>query len=265
MIITISNQVTLASITIGAAPYKYQDISLGSPVARIATNKAPYQDGSSIIGAQFDETPVVIEGVIIAGSFATIGPYRRALEALLNPKDGLTLVEVNDSGTGRNILAVPNPGVSFPGGRGRGPGHQRFFVNLLAPNPLWYDPALQSETVVEGTPEDCENAGDWETPVTIVINGPCENPVVTNTTTGRAIKVNVTLAGGEELTITTAFGAKTTVLTSGGVDTNVMQHLDATDRDFWWLARGTNTINIADDAVTDVTADVSWYNKYLGV
>lgn len=262
---TITNQVTSDILALGVSPYILRDITLGNPGAKITTNKAPYQDGSTYIGAQFEETPLTIEGIISAASFALLGTYRRTMVAVLNPKDGPALIEVVDNATTRSILAVPDPGISFPGGRGRGPLYQRYIISLLAPNPLWYDPTLQTETVTEGTPVDCDNAGDWETPVTIVINGPCQNPIVTNTTTSKAIKANITLLAGETLSISTGFGQKSLTKTSGGVDTNAMQYLDSTDRDFFWLDRGVNTITVADTAATAVTADISWYNRYLGV
>ncbi len=263
---TIINQITSGSLALGSTnPYILRDISMGSPQAKIATNKAPYQDGSTYIGSLFEETPLTIEGIISTTTFALLGSYRRAMEAVLNPKDGQMLVTVIDSATTRSILAVPDPGVSFPGGRARGPLYQRFIISLLAPDPLWYDPTLQTETVTEGTPVDCNNAGDEDTPVTILISGPTKDPIITNTTTGKAIQVNVTLLAGETLSISTGFGQKSITKTVAGVDTNVMQDLDATDRDFFWLERGVNSITIADDAVTDVVADISWYNKYLGV
>ena len=262
---SITNQVTSGSLSLGSAPYILRNLTIGSPESKTATNNAPYQDGSTYIGSLLKETPLDIEGVISAASFALLGTYRRAMEAVLNPKDGEAVISVVDSGTARSILAVPDPGVIFPRGRGQGPLAQRFIITMLAANPLWYDPSINSVPIVEGTPGDCDNDGDWETPVTIIIDGPCENPVVTNTTTGKAIKVNITLLAGETLTIATAFGGKTITKTSGGTDTNEMNNLDATDRDFFWLERGTNTITIADDAVTDAEMTVNWYNRYLGV
>ena len=261
---TITNQVTTGAITLGSAPYILRNISLGSPDAMIATNGAPYQDGSSYIGALFQETPLTIEGLISAASFTLVGSYRRAMEAVLNPKDGLALVDVVDNATSRSIMAVPEQ-ISFPGGQGRGPLSQRFIISMLAPNPLWYDPVVNAETVIEGTPEDCGNDGDWDTPVTLVVEGPCKDPVITNVTTSKSIKVNITLAAGELLTIVTAFGLKSITKTSGGVDTNAMQYLDATSRDFFWLERGINEITIADDSVNVVEMTINWYNKYLGV
>lgn len=261
---TITNQVTAGLISLGSSPYILRNISLGSPDAMIATNRAPYQDGSSYIGALLQETPLTIEGLISAASFALVGTSRRSMEAVLNPKDGLALVAVVDNATSRSIMAVPEQ-ISFPGGQGRGPLSQRFIISMLAPNPLWYDPVVNSATVTEGTPEALENDGDYDTPVTIVVSGPCTNPIVSNTTTGKAIKVNLTLIAGETLTIATAFGLKSITKTSGGVDTNAMQYLDATDRDFFWLERGTNTITVADTSANVVVATVSWYNRYLGV
>ncbi len=142
---------------------------------------------------------------------------------------------------------------------------QPHLLSFIAPNPFWYNPTENDETVTEGTPTVCANAGDVETPVRIVIDGPCKDPVITNTTTGEAIKVIGVVDTGETLTITTGFGEKTIVHDDGATETNWMPNLDSTNKDFFYLNRGNNSITIADDTVNTVTATIYWYDRFLGV
>ena len=256
--LVITNSGTADTITFGSGGIYLEKMSYNTAPANNAFWKSPYQDGSSFIGSLYDELEITLQGTIVAGTEAALYAARRTFQKILYKGNAPFILTQNS----RAIKAYP-ASVDFP--KHEGPLQQLFLVSMIAPNPFWYNPTVNDEEVTEGTPKVCANAGDVETPVTIVIDGPCKDPIITNTTTGEAINVIGSVGSGETLTITTGFGEKTIVHDTGAVETNWMPNLDSTNKDFIWLAKGNNSITIADDSVNTVVATIYWYDRFLGV
>jgi hypothetical protein len=116
-----------------------------------------------------------------------------------------------------------------------------------------------------GVPTTATNSGDSITTVIVSINGPCANPIVTNSTTGELIQLNITLTAGDVLTVNTKFGSKSVVLIdSDGNMSNQMATLDPSST-FWQLAIGDNQIIFSDDTQGgSESCTVAWFNRYSG-
>lgn len=100
--------------------------------------------------------------------------------------------------------------------------------------------------------------GDGETGVVITVNGPCNIPMVTNSTTGEFIRWNYNVLTGETLVIDT--NAATVYIG----DVSAIQYLDILST-FWKLVPGTNSV-VATENGSPTSADISitWQDKYIG-
>lgn len=87
----------------------------------------------------------------------------------------------------------------------------------------------------------------------IEIYGPAQNPIVTNRTTGKLVKVNVTIGSGDIIKIDTAL--RTTTLNGGNINALV----DASST-YFDLIPGENRISYSSD--TNGYATVFWYDQY---
>jgi phage-related protein len=156
-------------------------------------------------------------------------------------------------------------------------------INLIAYDPFWYSDS-QAVTIGSSTtatfplvfpfvlPSNtatvvANNTGDIEAPVTIVITGDVTNPVLTNTTTGKAITFAKDMDAGDTMTITTGFGNKTVSYydSSAGTTVNGFQYLSSSS-EFWGLVPGENTLTFTATSIDAATrAIVTWQNRFSGV
>lgn len=128
----------------------------------------------------------------------------------------------------------------------RGPGNILLPLQLLAADPFWYD---TSATVSNYTNTQflagftITNSSDFLVWPTWVITGPFTNLVITNTTTGQAIKLTansgLSLTNGQTLTINTQAG---TLI--GPASANEIGFL-TTDSVLFALATGANVITVS--------------------
>lgn len=104
------------------------------------------------------------------------------------------------------------------------------------------------------------NNGTCETYPTVVLNGPLNNPIITNTTLGRSIELNLTLTASDQIIID--MRAKTIVQNGS---TNVISYISSGSR-YWWLEPGANTITFRTSSTSDTgTAQLQYRDAYLGV
>lgn len=107
---------------------------------------------------------------------------------------------------------------------------------------------------------DCNNVGTLPVyPVTVTVNGPVTNPVVTNTATGDYIGINVTLSSSsDQLNIT--YSKTTRDLNLNGV--NVENQLQSGST-FFKIRPGSNVIQLSGSSVgTGAVAEVSYYSGW---
>lgn len=134
--------------------------------------------------------------------------------------------------------------------------------------PTFKDGELPTFQDATGAIMEVENDGNYPTPVLIVLTGPLDNPVLTNTTTGKKLAFNrsggVTLDNADEyITVNTADG--TAVKTDDmGAETNVRGKLSL-DSEFFDIHPGTNELTLFDDTADDLEgqAEVTFRDAWI--
>lgn len=260
---------------------------LGAPDVTIQEQKSPFQDGSVSIDQLLMPRNVVIEGVVAVGNNNALRyQYRKDLCAVVNPKLGPgRLTYTNDHGTW-TLTGIPK-GPVFPN-KNANDGNQRFQITFYCFDPYMYDVSeteLEMQNVVPlttfpltflaggnilseyvGGAKSAFNSGDYATPITLRIYGPCTNPKLTKVNTGEFLKITKVMASGDLLEISTRAGYKTVYYTpSGGSRANAINLLDF-DSTFFQLDPGENSLELTDDTASgSKLCFVSWYNRYVGV
>lgn len=259
-----------------AAPYLLQklDDSEGVDLYRA---KSMLQDGETYLGNTLNVRDISLEIALIAKTEQELAQYRNAMNKVFNPKTGEGWLVYKDDLKERKVKCIVNklPFFSVIAGRA-----SKGLISLTAANPFWLDSLITSEQIavwiggmnfpfrfpvrfaVAGEPRiNIINNGDAETPIEIVIIGPCANPAITNQTTGEYIKINRVVLAGETLIVTTDFGNKRIEL--NGV--NVFNTIDLGST-FFSLNIADNIIEVTTDNINDnPTVKINYQNRYLGV
>jgi hypothetical protein len=258
----------------------------GAPVTA-QTQRAPYQDGQTLVDTLLEPRPIPIVLGIRSDNEHEIYQRRRELLRVFNPKNGEGILRFQHPGGSYDIPAVAEMPPTFPDGWGnRVPGLQVASIELLCPDPLWRDTVATVGSMIlwagglefgtlefpvefgtSGSQYTAANTGDVPTPVQITIAGPCVNPIIDNLTTGKTLAIVQSVLSGESIEIDTAFGQKRVEHIDGsGTRTNVMHWLtDASE--LWDLAVGDNALEYSETSGAGGAGavTVSWYNKYTGV
>lgn len=259
----------------------------GEVGADIQRQKAPYQDGSTLIDVVLDERPISFEVSILGRSEVDISEKRRLLSRIFNPKLGNGQLSYTVGKTTFFIEGISEHVPSYPPGNdNRGNRFQRAIVDLICPNPYWISGEIVEQLVVwEGgltfplrlpthfarqsasKAKVLMNEGDAETPLRIVFNGPATAPIlVENKTTGELIEVNQSLAVGERIEINTAFGQKRVEkVLADGTRFNAFHYIKRGSK-FFQLIPGNNLLDYStgeDYERAGVT--ITWHNRYLSV
>jgi len=189
---------------------------------------------------------------------------RSAIIEKLNPLEGKgTLRWIQDGGNIYGIAAyVEN--LEFPGGNARGNGYQTVQLSLLAEDPRWYDPNINTLVLTEGD-NLVTNTGTTSTPFELILEGPISNPTISNVTIGEDFKINYNLNLGDKLKIYSDFGNKRVIyINSAGEEISAFSLLDL-DSKLFYLLRGDNMVNIQAGGVTgDTHITLNYYNRFLG-
>lgn len=266
--------------------YKLQTWNgFGEAPAIIQTQKAPFQDGQTLIDELLEPRNITFQFQILGEIRQEVFESRREIQNIFNPKLGAGKLqwEQND-GTTFEIETVPDGSPQFPGGNAQSNTHQTVIVNLKAPGPAWKDieeSELTMATIVKllefplelatqmstrGAEREITNSGDLWTPVYIEFNGPITNPKIVNETTGEFIRVEQELLEGEKLMINTAFGKKTVIFEdSNGNQSNAFGYVDL-DSTFWQLQVGNNIVSYTADSGTEqAVVELYYKQRYVGV
>ena len=242
---------------------------IGGEEANIITSKVWNQHGDTFINAFMEP----YEGEIIFAvhtrnlSKTQIAESRLKISEFFNPLTGVIIMEVflnNGDRYKRNInfISAPNFPVGF---ENRNREFYKVQLQYVANNPFWYssseivnsfqgaEPLFEFPFAIEKLapvefgimkPDNIAfNAGHVEAPVTIKIHGFCQNPTITNKTTGEFIKFeDLAMGANDILEIDTTFGQKKVLLNNE----NVFNKLDFSST-FFNLQRGENEIDFIDE------------------
>lgn len=163
---------------------------------------------------------------------------------------------------------------------------QKWGIQFIAPDPLFYHPSRQTVSLGNwgGTgfvipmtvPFDfgqssvdqttvINNIGSWNTYPEIQIIGPINNAVITNLTTGYKLDfTGLNLGSGNERIIDTSFEAKTVIDENG---TNKISDLtNDSDLTLFSFLPGINSIKITGSSITTATQIFfRYYHRYIGI
>jgi len=247
----------------------------------IQSSKAPYQDGETYIDNIFEKKVITLEFSLFGDDQQEVFDRRLNISKKFNSRLGmgtLTLTQVTGS---TYCIDVITKSVVFSSVTSK--NHNVVIIELIAPNPFWYDPTQLESIMVGfsggfsfpfsfpfnlgtvGSQIEVENSGNVDTPVMIYFYGEVVDPVITNLTTDEEITIVKTISDGDILIINSAFGEKSALILSGGVYTNAFEYVDPASI-FWKLVPGTNDISYT---VTSEGANAQallyYYNRYSGI
>ncbi len=262
------------------SPFILQDMAgAGSGPADVQLQKAPFQDGQTLIDQLLKERTLSLTVMIVGTSRQDMLDKRRQAARAFNPKLGQGTFTWQDiAGVQWQLDAVPE-GCEFPGGEAAGVVYQQAVITLIAANPFWYVPGTLDVSLLTGgmvfpvsfpsgfativPASNATNDGDVETPIDFTFIGPCLNPKVANLTTGKSIQVNYNVASGYSIYVNTAFGAKEVSLVApGGTKTNIMNYLTVTS-EFFMLQPGANSLQYSESGGNvNPMMLVNWRNRY---
>ncbi len=263
-----------------------------APVARMS-EKGPQQHGVTDGGFRLE--PRIISLVIdaLATDLASLYVRQRDLLNALKPDVNPVLLRYTyPTAIVREIQCHYAGGVEL--GTGSRQGYSaRVGVQLLCPDPIWYDPVTQSESfgIAAGgsgfvvpmvvpvkigaatisTSKAVNYLGDWISYPTVRIVGPIQNAVVTNTTTDEKLDfTGLTIAAGDHYDINCAYGVKT--VTDGNAANQIDHLTDDSDLATFHLAAdpeavdGINVFSVTGIGCTGATqVYLSYYLRYTGV
>lgn len=254
----------------------------GSVDADIQMQKSPFQDGRTFIDSLLDVRTVSIEGAIVATDPLERTSRRKKLTSVFNPKLGPGTLRYEYDGGVKVIQVIPDMSPTLPD-RQNSP-FQKFLLTLICPEPFWFDEKAREYEMsdfvggmqfplrlgtmfsIRGSKIVFKNAGDVESPIEIRFSGACQNPKVTNLTTGEFIRINREIKANETLIITTAFGNKRVEIDDGAGNVQNAFHYIDLDSTFWQMKKGDNKIQYStDDGATNVKVKIIWKQRYLGV
>jgi len=251
------------------------------PPTDIQMSKAPYQDGKTLVDQIFDERVITLEFAIFGDTQQEIFDRRITVNQRFNPKLGMGTLRFEQIDGGNYYVDVITKSVNFV--ESTSSSHNIAVVQLIAPNPFWYDPT-QIESIMVGfsggfsfpfsfplsfgtvgTQLTISNSGNVDTPVLIYFYGEVVDPVMQNLTTDEDITIDGTIDDGDILIINTAFGEKSVLILSGGEYTNAFEYVDP-DSVFWKLQPGDNVVRYtAASEGENAQCRLYYYNRYSGL
>lgn len=270
----------------GVPPFVLQTIEgTGGVPVDVQTKKSPYQDGESYINTNIKPRPIPIHVAIMGNNDQHLKQLRAQMLRVFNPKAGIGILRYTFGGSTLEIEAVVDtPPVFASGSANRGYGFQIALVELLCPDPYWYDPTEVSLALTGftgglelpfsfplqfgdvGTEITIENNGDVEAPVTLQIYGGMSSLVLENLTTGQSITFVQAVDAGEHLEINTADGKKyVEKILADGTRDNAFNYIDP-DSTFIKIIPGENLMRYtATDLTEGSMVYLSYKHRYSGV
>lgn len=287
---------------VGTTTYNISDLvnyrhmgndGFGLPSQRILSESGPLQHGVSFLGYRLD--PRIINLILFGIGNDEDSYFARRLELIhiFRPSNTPILLRITkNNGAIRQIDTYYNGGLSM-NSSDKYVFNQKVAIQLVAPNPIFYNPILQSANFGLAGGANAFNipwvipwnigtstlnqsttivyAGDFESYPIITIYGPITNAVITNNATGDKLDfTGTTISAGEVYTIDTRYGHKTVVDAS---NVNKIAAL-TTDSDLTTfrlipnpeVVDGNNSITVTGTSVTSATQIyISFYENYLGL
>lgn len=249
--------------------------------AEIQMSKAPYQDGKTYIDNLAPERIITLEISIFGDNQQEVFDRRLNINKKFNSKLGIGILKFQQVEGSTYYLDVITKSITF--GNVTSKYHNVAIIELIAPNPFWYNPT-ELESVFVGfsggfvfpmifpisfgtvtSQITVVNNGNVDTPVILSFVGEITDPVLQNLTTGKDIIVVKNVPSGSTLIINTAFGNKYVQIYDGVTYTDAFEYVDPSSI-FWQLIPGENIVKYtASFEGTGSRCSMQYYNRYSGV
>lgn len=272
------------TIELYGRPFRLLNVTgLGDVEAEIQMQKAPYQDGATLIDTALEPRYIDIEIKVMGSDNLDTEAKRRKVASIFNPRlKAGTLRYISDSGI-REIKAIATSLPNFPDGNdNRQATFQKALIQLVAPDPHWKDFITENYKLEDfvgnfhfkfhfpvrfatrGDSRILLNKGDVPTPIIVEFRGSAVNPRITNVTTGEFIQVNRTIPPGYKLVLDTSFGNKRVeIVAPDGVVENAFHYIDL-DSTFFSLNVGETKFGFITDG-GNPEVYVEYKNRFLSV
>ena len=266
-------------------PFLLQDIiGIGNVPVTTQNQKAPFQDGVTYLGSQFEQREISFDIWIFGDNQSQLFERRKEISDLFNPKlEKGVLIYENDYISKRIEVVVDTSPIFCLGVQNQFAGRQRASIVLLAPNPYWEDITEINQKMVDfvdlfelpfelpveiGLQADIltiTNSGSVETPLEIEFRGPATAPLtITYETTNEFITVTKSLLTDEKMIITTAFGNKKATFVDA-LDNESSAFNDVSiDSIFFDLKAGDNRISF-ETGGGDPEVFIKYRQRYVGL
>jgi hypothetical protein len=273
---------------------------LGMPPIRYVTQRGPFQHGETLLDYFLEPRLIQVRHRRVShnrNDFWThrndilnhLRPNRQSINSLASGQ----LRKTFPDGRVRDIDVLVEQGPTFDrGGAGWDEWATDDIIRFIAHNPTFYDPTQVSTSFDFSTFEELVfpidfpiaffatsfdetdtlvYSGSWLSYPEIIMTGPMNNPIITNTTTGEKIELDYNISSGEIVTVTTNYGNKTvtngdgdnligTLTTDSDLATfHIAPDPEAPDGNNVFRAQGSG----ADSSVTNMV--VKYYTRYIGI
>lgn len=275
------------SITVHTPQFQYitSDGLGGGPGYNIQTSRGAYQDGSAVQDVRLTPRNLMIKFLITSTDRVGVETKRKKIASAFNTRYGSgTLIWTQEDGSryGLRCRTQSDSPQFLSGRRSQGRVWQIVVVDLIAPDPCWYDAdaevrSLSSNTGgvsfpvsfpasfgVAGSTLGIINSGDISSPIQVEIPGPCTNPNLENLTTGEILSLTLVVEDGETVVIDTTYGALyCRVRSSSGIESNAMQYLTS-ESTFWQIIPGENIVTYTSASGSGIVT-IKSPSRYSGI
>lgn len=253
----------------------------------------PLQHGKRDRGYRLQERRIALAVTLLSSDFGDwLGRRQQLMRALRSTDEPLRL-RIVEGEIIRQIDCYLSGMMAMPVEAGAAPRWQSVGIELLAPDPTWYDPEGSAISFQLGGEQKFEvplkvpvsvgasaidqsiavpYGGTWDAFPIITIMGPITSPVLTNLSLGDKLDfTGITIANGDRYTIDCRYGHKTVFRASDGAN-RIMDLSDDSNLATFRLGAhpevvdGDNSIRISGSGLTAASKVILQYNtRYVGV
>lgn len=251
---------------------------------QIIESRTPYRHGATPRGQYLQPREMVVALGILTQDFDAWQQADRNLRDALKPFPGEGVLKWVHGSTVRAIRCYMTQYAKDSHDK-KGPGWGVRLVHFHAPDPFFYDP---NEVVVNeslsapptqsfprsfplswsGSNVDIyvivQNDGDVEAWPVMRVDGPSDNPIITNETTGKSMSITQAQDAGDYIEIDMDNGTVEFYNDSAGTTTNILENL-SNDSEFFPLVPGENVLHVSAQGMQGGTFTVRFYAKYQSV
>ena len=224
----------------------------------------PFRDGAVHVNKFFDQRILTFGITIQKSSAANLESSLDDLRKLFSPRTTQTLAMTLESAAVRNISATVDREMEV---ERFGPYIAKVVVEFVCAKPVWRlsSAITDNTTTIDASPKamTVTNPGTvQERDATIILTGPLQNTVITNSTNGLTLTYTGTIASPRVVTISTS--ATGEYLATTDLAANVIGNVTHTgDACLMAFNPGDNTMSITDATATTGTVKVTFNAPYL--